>query len=226
MNEREDGLTRSHVGPAPDSPKAVTDTPDAVGRDRAPDPPEDGSGPPALHTPRTARALARHRSRSLRWLVISAVATTLFAVATWTGSVRGIEWMEGVGARLTAAGVVSLGLGACGLYANARMRQILKAGPWLTRRAHQFPPHRLKGVGIVLRDPSGALCPLIVLATRQRQQDAVEGPEGALWWCPGPKGRGVLVRPDGHELLYARPPLTRWGRRTRIEDAKKAGLDT
>lgn len=181
-------------------------------------------GPPALHTSRTARALARHRGRALRWLVIGVVLTAVCVVAAWMGANRGIEWIEGVGSRLATGGVVCIGLAASGLYANARMRQILKAGPWLLRRAHQFPPSRWKGAGIVLRDPSGALCPLLVLATRHRARHIVAERDDSVWWCPGAGGRGVLVRPDGDELLYARPPFTAWGRRTRVEDAKKAGF--
>ncbi|MGW6274083.1 hypothetical protein [Streptomyces sp. NPDC055060] len=191
-------------------------------RDSAPA--QAGSPQPALHHPRTARALARHRGRSLRWLAVGVLMTIVFGGAAWTGSHRGIEWLKNVGSPLLAAGLVCLALGVCGLYANVRMRQSLKTGPWLTRRAHQFPPSRLKGVGLVLLDPSGALCPLLILATRQRHQRALTGSEDTLWWCPGPTGRGVLVRPEGDELLYARPPFTTWGRRTRIEDATRAGL--
>ncbi|MEU6001033.1 hypothetical protein ABZ837_24790 [Streptomyces sp. NPDC047197] len=216
MSERNEGRARPDPGGL--SPGAVDD-------EHVPVPEEDHAGPPALHTAVTARGLARHRSRSLRWLVLGILVTAVCVVAAWWGAASGIEWLEGVGSRLAAAGVVILGLGASGLYANARMRQILAAGPWLTRRAHQFPPSRLKGVGVVLRDPHGGLCPLLVLSTRQRYQHAMTGPDGTLWWCPGPGGRGVLVRPDGHELLYARTPFTAWGRRTRIEDARRAGLD-
>lgn len=186
-------------------------------------PGESEPGPPALDTSRTARALADHRGHALRWLVIGVVVTAVCVVAAWMGATRGIEWIEGVGSRLAAGGVVCTCLGASGLYANARMRRILQAGPWLSRRAHQFPPSRWKGAGIVLREPSGELCPLIVLATRQRARHVVAEQDDSVW-CPGPGGRGVLVRPDGDDLLYARPPFTSWGRRTRIEDAKKAGL--
>lgn len=83
MSERNDGLTRSHPGSVPDSPEAVTDAPNAIDSDHAPVPAQDGSGPPALRAPRTARALARHRNRSLRWLVLSVIAITVFAVAAW-----------------------------------------------------------------------------------------------------------------------------------------------
>ncbi|MGW0909629.1 hypothetical protein [Streptomyces sp. NPDC002853] len=198
MSERTEGQATKHEKPQTDSP--------------------------ALHTSRTARALARHRGHALRWLVLGVVVTAVCVVAAWLGATRGIEWIEGVGSRLAAGGVVCIGLGASGLYANSRMRRFLKAGPWLTRRAHQFPPSRWKGAGVVLRDPSGELCPLLVLATRQRARQAVAEQDGSVWWCPGPGGRGVLVHPDGDELLYVRPPFTSWGRRTRVEDAKKAGL--
>lgn len=204
MSERNEGQAGTPVG-------SMTDT-------------EDGEGEPALHAPRTARALAGHRRHSLRWLLIGIIVTVVSVAAAWAGAVSGIEWLRGVGSRLAAAGVVVVGLGAGGLYTNARMRRILKAGPWLTLGAHQFPPHRWKGAGVVLRDPSGELRPLLILATRRRVRRAVTGPEGTVWWCQGPGGRGVLVRPDGDELLYARPPFTAWGRRTRILDAKKAGL--
>lgn len=203
MDERNEGRTRSE------------DVPGAA---------DDDVAPSALHAPRTARALARHHGRSLRWLVFGTVVTTVCVVAVWVGTDRDIGWLEGVGSRLAAVGVVLLALGACGLYANVQMRQILTAGPWSTRRAHQFPSSRLKGVGVVLREPSGELRPLLVLSTRQRYRHTAPGPEGTLCWCPGPGGRGVLVRPGGDELLYARPPFTGWGRRTRIEDAERAGL--
>ncbi|MBC9718865.1 hypothetical protein H9Y04_40690 [Streptomyces sp. TRM66268-LWL] len=58
---------------------------------------------------------------------------------------------------------------------------------------------------MVLRNPvSDAVLVRSVVAVRQRWHLAEPDARGVLWWCGDQTGGGVLVRPDGDGLLWAR----------------------
>ncbi|MYV55428.1 hypothetical protein [Streptomyces sp. SID3212] len=187
-------------------------TPDST-PDSAPDSTPDSVpvGEVALDVTETAEALARYRSRAGMWFRVGLTTAAGGVVVELANTARRLEWADLVAEGMGGLALAPLLIGLSALRLGRLMRLRLAARPWTALRA-ETAPHGPHAAAVVLRDPaSGELIPLTLVGLQGRHHAADPRPTGELWWCGDPATGGVLARPGGAELIWARTP----GRLTR-----------
>ncbi|MFJ2650400.1 hypothetical protein ACIO1C_27225 [Streptomyces sp. NPDC087420] len=187
-----------------DSTPESSATPDNSG-------PEAAVGEVALDVTETAEALARYRSRAGMWLRVGLTTAAGGVVVELANTARRLEWADLVAEGMGGLALAPLLIGLSALRLARLMRLRLAARPWTALPA-ETAPHGPHAAAVVLRDPaSGELVPLTLVGLQGRHHAADPRPTGELWWCGDPETGGVLARPGGAELIWARTP----GRLTR-----------
>ncbi len=150
----------------------------------------------AIDYPATCEALEIYRRRAWCWAGGGFVTMLLAVLLGWM--------LPGAGMWAGGLGLATWGIGLFALRNHWRMRRVLRSHPWVACAA-VTTPSMWSGPSVVLRNPiSGAVLVRSVVAVRQRWYLAEPDARGSLWWCGDPAGGGVLVRPDGDGLLWAR----------------------
>ncbi|MBC9719723.1 hypothetical protein H9Y04_45445 [Streptomyces sp. TRM66268-LWL] len=112
--------------------------------------------------------------------------------------------LPGAGVWAGGLGLTAWGIGLCALRNHWRMRRVLRAHPWVACTA-AVRPSVWSGPSVVLRAPTNdSVFVRSVVAVRQRWHLAEPDARGRLWWCGDASGGGVLMRPSGGDLLWAR----------------------
>ncbi|MEU8762886.1 hypothetical protein [Streptomyces sp. NPDC048659] len=172
----------------------------------------------AIDHPTTRQALDRYRGRALCWAG-GGLVTMLLGV--FLGGIQ-----PGVGVLGSMLGFAAWGLGLFALRNYWRIRQVLRTGPWLACTA-VTAPSVWSGPSVVLRHPAtGTVMVRSVVAVRQRWHLAEPDARGVLWWCGDVTRGGVLVRPDGDGLLWARTVGSAREKRTAIRSGLLTGAGT
>lgn len=136
------------------------------------------------------------------WIGITADASD----RNWLGSIMAVLWVLCISASL---------FGICMTYNSARMRSRLRRYPWKPYRVNVLPAG-LGGPVVQLRPKdSNTVFIQSVVALNFRWRYVRDS--DTLWFCGVPGQGGVLARPGGAPLLWARPvriaPLRHWHER-------------
>lgn len=179
----------------------------------------------AIAFPATAEALARYRRRAGVWCAVGGAVLAAGAVLVplaesavgWTGWLRTVTPLFGAGLGALCVGLV--------LAFNARrMRGRLSDGPWTACAARSTAPGRSGAPRVVLRDPrTGDLVCLGAVVSQFTVHLTETGWDGILWWCGDPVRGGVVSRPGGEGLFWARP-VTGVRRRRLVAWAQGTGI--
>ncbi|QIQ03559.1 hypothetical protein [Streptomyces liangshanensis] len=166
----------------------------------------------ALDVPATAEALARYRSRAGMWVRVGLTTAAGGAVVELANAAKRLDWADVVAEVMGGLALAPLLVGLSALRLARLMRLRLAARPWTALPA-VTAPHGPHAAAVVLRDPApgGEPVALTLVGLHDRHRAADPGPDGELWWCGDPQVGGVLARPGGTELIWARTP----GRLTR-----------
>ncbi|WP_103533248.1 hypothetical protein [Streptomyces sp. SM11] len=180
----------------------------------------------AIAFPATAGALARYRRRAGVWCVVggAVLAAGAALIVLAESAVGWTDWLRAVMTPLFGTGLGALCVGL-GLAFNARrMRRRLSDGPWTPCAARSKDPGRSGAPRVVLRDPrTGDLVCLGAVVSQFTVHLTETGWDGILWWCGDPVRGGVVSRPGGEGLFWARP-VTGFRRRRLVAWARETGI--